>query len=598
MRGKFLYRGSEKLYLRGVTYGPFRAQEDGCEYHTSDVAARDFRMMAQAGINTVRVYTVPPRWLLDLAHEHGLLVLAGLPWEQHITFLDSAKRQKDIERKVREGVRSIAGHPALLGVAVGNEIPASIVRWHGRKRVERFLRRLYNAAKDEDPGALVTYVNFPTTEYLDLSFLDFSCFNVYLEDRERLEAYLARLQTLAANKPLVMAEIGLDSLRNGTVKQASVLDWQVRTVFAAGAAGLFVFAWTDEWHRGGLDIEDWDFGLTTRERKAKPALATTRDAFVEMPLAAGGDWPSFSIVVCTYNGGRTLRDTLDHATRLTYPDFEIIVVSDGSTDDSAAIAKSYAGVRVIETANQGLSAARNEGMRAARGEIIAYIDDDAYPDGHWLHYLGEAFRNSSHAAIGGPNLPPEGDGNIAECVAKSPGGPVQVLIGDNLAEHIPGCNFVVRKSALEAIGGFDPVYRTAGDDVDVCWRLQERGYTIGFHAAALVWHHRRNSFRAYWRQQKGYGKAEALLEQKWPGKYNAAGHVSWAGRLYGAGLLPGVGLISRIYHGPWNIAPFQLLYQPAVPLWQQLPQMPEWYMVNLFVGLLCLLSLSWKPLCG
>ena len=73
------------------------------------------------------------------------------------------------------------------------------MRWHGRRRIERFLERLYDAAKAEDPAALVTYVNYPTTEYLHLPFLDFVCFNVYLETRERLDAYLARLQNLAGD---------------------------------------------------------------------------------------------------------------------------------------------------------------------------------------------------------------------------------------------------------------------------------------------------------------------------------------------------------------------------------------------------------------
>src|SRR6266852_4284631 len=235
VQGKFLWHGGGKLYLCGVTYGPFHPREDGSEYQTPDLVARDFSMMAAAGVNTVRVYTAPPSWLLDLAAEHGLLVLAGLPWEQHVTFLDDRRRARDIERRVRRGVRSLAGHPALLGVTIGNEIPASIVRWHGRQRIQGFLHRLYDAAKSEDPGALVTYVNFPTTEYLELGFLDFSCFNVYLETEERLNGYLARLQNLAGEKPLVMAEVGLDSLRHGWRKQATTLDWQVRTAFAGGA---------------------------------------------------------------------------------------------------------------------------------------------------------------------------------------------------------------------------------------------------------------------------------------------------------------------------------------------------------------------------
>ena len=86
-----------------------------------------------------------------------------------------------------------------------------IVRWHGRTPYERFIERLYSAAKDEDPDALVTYVNYPSTEYLQLPFLDLLCFNVYLESEELLEAYLARLQNVAGDRPLLMTELGLDS---------------------------------------------------------------------------------------------------------------------------------------------------------------------------------------------------------------------------------------------------------------------------------------------------------------------------------------------------------------------------------------------------
>ncbi len=188
--------------MRGVTYGPFRPDENGCEYHDPETVDRDFAQMAEHGINAVRVYTVPPRWLLDVAQRHGLRIMIGLPWEEHITFLDSKKLAGDIERRVREGVRACAGHPALLCYTIGNEIPASIVRWYGHHRIEAFLERLYQATKDEDPEALVTYVNFPTTEYLQLPFVDFVSFNVYLETQEKLDGYLARLQNLAGDRPL------------------------------------------------------------------------------------------------------------------------------------------------------------------------------------------------------------------------------------------------------------------------------------------------------------------------------------------------------------------------------------------------------------
>jgi GT2 family glycosyltransferase len=593
--GKFIYKGDEKLYIRGVTYGTFRPGPDGREQYDRLQVARDFAQMREAGIDAVRTYTVPPHWFLDLAHEHGLHVMAGLPWEQHITFLDNAERQKDIINRVRTFVRECADHPAILCYTIGNEIPSPIVRWHGAKKVERFLRHLYDIVKQEDPAALVTYVNYPSTEYLQLPFLDFFCFNVYLESERTLDDYLARLQNIAGDRPLVMAEIGLDSQRNGETTQAETLNWQVRTCFAAGCAGAFVFAWTDEWWRGGYDIEDWDFGLVTRDRAPKPALAAVSRAFAEVPFPLDVEWPRVSVVVCTYNGAHLIRDCMEGLMRLEYPDFEVIVVSDGSTDQTAQIVSEYP-FRLISTENRGLSAARNTGMRAATGEIVAYTDDDARPDPHWLQYLAHSFKKYRFAGVGGPNLAPVGDGLIADCVANAPGGPIHVLLSNRVAEHIPGCNMAFRHDVLQEVGGCDPIYRVAGDDVDLCWRVQQAGGTIGFHPAALVWHHRRNFVKTYWKQQQGYGKAEALLEAKWPEKYNSAGHLTWSGRLYSKGITQALRLgPERIHHGVWGAGLFQSIYEPADGL-MSLPLMPEWFFIVFLFGALTALGLVWSPL--
>jgi glycosyltransferase involved in cell wall biosynthesis len=593
VQGKFLYVGEEKLYLRGVTYGTFRPGEGRGDYPEPQQVAADFRQMAENGVNSLRTYSVPPAYLLDLAAEHGLRVLVGLPWEQHVAFLDEPGLARSIERRVRKGVRASAGHPAILGFTIGNEIPASIVRWHGRRRVERFLRRLFDAVKAEDPGALVTYVNFPTTEYLQLPFLDFHCFNVYLETEGQLEAYLARLQNIAGDSPLVMAEIGLDSRRNGEDRQAQSVAGQVRLSFASGCAGAFVFAWTDEWHRGGHDVEDWDFGLTDRSRHPKPALVAVGQAFREVPFPSHAEWPAVSVLVCAHNGADTLRWCLEGIRELDYPDYEAIVIDDGSTDATAAIAREC-GYPAISTPNRGLSSARNTALEAASGEIVAYIDSDARPDGDWLRYLAASFRATDQVGIGGPNLPPP-DGWIADCVANAPGGPVHVLLSDQEAEHIPGCNMAFRRQALLEIGGFDPRYRAAGDDVDICWRLQENGGTLGFCAGAVVWHRCRDSVRAYWRQQIGYGKAEALLERKWPEKYNAGGHYSWGGRIYGNGVPQGLRRW-RVYYGRWGTNLFQAMYRTEAPALSALALMPEWYLVILLLAVLSGLGALWSPL--
>ena len=596
VRGRFLYAGEQKLVLRGVTYGTFAEGADGTQFPPPAVVEQDFRAMSAAGVNAVRTYTPAPRWLLDLAAAHGLYVLAGLPWEGHLTFLDRRETARSIERRVREQVRGMAGHPALLAYSIGNEIPAGVTRWHGRQRTERFLERLYDAAKDEDPETLVTYVNFPTTEYLQLPFVDFDSFNVYLEDRPALEAYLARLHNLAGDKPLVMAEIGLDSRRNGEAVQAAALEWQLGSAFRSGCAGAFAFAWTDEWHRGGHDIDDWDFGLVGRDRRPKPALEAVTRAFARLHRDEEMDWPRVSVVVCSYNGERWLPGCLEALERVEYPDFEVIVVSDGSTDATAEIARA-AGVTVVETdENHGLSHARNEGLAASTAEIVAYLDDDARPDPDWLRHLALSFARTEHVAIGGPNVPPPDTGPVADCIAHAPGGPVHVLVADDLAEHIPGCNTAVRREALAAIGGFDPRFRIAGDDVDVCWRLQEAGGTIGFSPGAMVWHHRRDTVKGYLRQQRNYGRAEALLEDKWPERYNRLGHLHWHGVIYGDARGRRHGRRSRIAYGTWGTQAFQSIYAPAPTLASSLTLMPESYAGAGALALLSALGALWAPL--
>src|SRR5260370_572653 len=157
VHGKSFFAGDTKHFVKGVTYGPFAVGSHGAQFPERAVVERDFALMRNAGINTLRVFTVPPVWLLARPDEGGL-------------------------------------------------------------------RR-----------------------------------------------YMGRLQNVAGDKPLVLTEFGIDSMRNGDDEQARILSWQVRTAFAAGVAGTFVFAWTDEWFTGGHLIENWAFGLVDRERRPKPA---------------------------------------------------------------------------------------------------------------------------------------------------------------------------------------------------------------------------------------------------------------------------------------------------------------------------------------
>jgi GT2 family glycosyltransferase len=594
--GKFLARGGRRVRLQGVTYGPFAPDADNQPFPAPGRVEGDFAQMGAAGINAVRTYHVPPEWLLRRADESGLMVFVGLPWvdepwRQHLDFLGCRRAQRDARQFVHRAAQLGRQHPCLLTYCIGNEFPPDVLRWHGGRRVERFLAELRDVCKQADPDGLVTYASYPPTEYLDVSFLDFVTFNVYLHDPETFRRYLFRLQNLVGDKPLVLGELGMDTLRHGEEAQARFLAGHVREAMLLGLAGTFLFSWTDDWHTGGCPIEDWAFGITRADRSPKASFHALRTVFGCSPAPLLPQAPRVSVVVCTYNGGRTLEQCLRSLRALDYPDYEVIVVDDGSTDDTPAIVSRFPNIRVVRQANRGLSVARNVGLQAATGAVVAYTDSDCFADPDWLTHLVDQLRRSGAAAVGGPNLSPE-DGWLAACVAAAPGQPTHVLESDQVAEHIPGCNMAFLREALLAINGFDPQYRKAGDDVDVCWRLQQAGHWITFAPAAFVWHHRRQTPRAYLHQQAGYGEAEALLRFKHPDKFNGRGDGKWRGVLYGPSL-PGLRLAQPvIYRGTFSTGLFQILYQPGPAHWAMLPGTLEWHAAAALLGLL---ALFWPP---
>jgi GT2 family glycosyltransferase len=575
--GKFFARGSRRWRAQGVTYGPFRPNAAGEPFPSAAVVADDFARMSALGINAVRVYHLTPPWLLRLADAHGLAIFLDVPWRKHLCFLDSGEAQREARALVRQAAALGRQHSCILAYSVGNEIPPNIVRWHGRRRVERFLAELADVAHQADPSGLVTYASYPPTEYLELGFLDFATFNVYLHDPETFRRYLLRLQTLVGDRPLLLGELGLDTLRHGEEAQARFLAGHVRESVLQGLAGAFVFAWTDDWHTGGHPVQSWAFGITAADRSPRAACQALSQTFAAAPAQLLPETPRVSVVVCSYNGSRTLGQCLRSLETLDYPDYEVIVVDDGSTDHTRAVLAEHPTVRAIHQANRGLSAARNVGLQEATGSIVAYTDADCYADPQWLTHLVYQLAHTSAAGVGGPNLAPE-DGRLAACVAAAPGQPMHVLESDQVAEHIPGCNMAFRREALLAVNGFDPVYRKAGDDVDLCWRLQQAGYWITFAPGAFVWHHRRQTPRAYLRQQAGYGEAEALLRFKHPDRFNGRGDGKWRGVVYGPAVRGLCLADAIIYRGTFGTGLFQCLYQPGPAHWAMLPSTLEWHL--------------------
>lgn len=586
--GKYFQTASgQALWWNGVSYGPFAPNSKGEPYPDPDRLDEDFKLIRAMRFNLVRLYEPPTEAVFAAAARHGLLLLVGLSWTDHVDFLASADAQNAILQRVRDQVSRLVDRPEVAGLVVGNELEKTLVRWMGPPKVQRFLDRLIQQAKAIAPQLLCGYATYPSTEYLMPRTADFHAVNIYLEQPDALRSYLAKIQHQAGNKPLVVTEFGLDVKQHGVEQQADFLRWQRRILLESGVAGGVWFAFTDEWQRGGQAITDWQFGLVTADRRPRPASAVAAaQPIVLQPLKES---PSFSVIVCTRNGSATLRACLESLQKLNYPHYELLLIDDGSTDAVPEIAKAFPRVRYLRQEPAGLSVARNRGMKEAKGSLLAYTDDDCIVHPDWLLHLSYAFAAGPKvAAAGGPNIPPPPRNGTEAVVAAAPGAPAHVLIDNIEAEHLPGCNLAIRKAALEHIGGFHPIFTSAGDDVDICWRLRAVGGQLKFSPGAMVWHHRRFTVQAYLKQQRGYGRAEALLMKHHPERFGALGGARWRGLIYGDAPPLYDPVEGSVFHGPLGEGLFQGIYRQSSAHWV------EWFSGVLWVACALLaLALQW-----
>ena len=227
--------------------------------------------------------------------------------------------------------------------------------------------------------------------------------------------------------------------------------------------------------------------------------------------------PLVSVVIAVRNGAATLPACLAALAAQDYPGVEVIVVDDGSTDTTADVARAT-GVRLIQTPGAGASVARNLGIEAARGAIVAFTDGDCVADPHWVRSLAEGLDASGAAGIGGRqvNVFPPGRQRLREALDAFFG--AAAVLADytrrderpRFVQHNASCCSAYRVEALRAIGGFRPGL-WPGEDVDLDLRLAATGATLYFVPQALVYHHRPGTFDWFRQMMRRYGDAERRL---------------------------------------------------------------------------------------
>ena len=417
--GRFFQRGSERVSLRGITYGPFSSS-----LGTHDHCLRDLDAIVGLGFNAIRVYERPSSPFLRCCGERGLASFVSLKWASNTEFVS---REDEILDALAADVVALRGESAVAGYFIGNEVPSTLVRWIGGVRVRRFLEKAFDRLHQLDPARLFSYANYPSTEYLQPRNGDFVSFNIYLEEREAVRRYVRRLHHLADDRPLVISEYGLDSVRNGEARQAETLAWLTEEVFGGGVAGAFLFSYTDDWFNGGRQMTDWGFGLVAKDRTPKLSAARMKATLTEcsaprLPAAT----PLVSAIVCSHNGHGFLPACLEHLSRSLYTNVEVLVIDDGSNPGIDAIVDQFPGMRYVRQEHTGLSVARNRGAQEARGEILAFTDDDCEPDPAWLSELVAEMQRQGVDACGGPNIAPPATTVMEAAIQRAPGNPTPI----------------------------------------------------------------------------------------------------------------------------------------------------------------------------
>ncbi|MBD2326919.1 glycosyltransferase [Alkalinema sp. FACHB-956] len=222
--------------------------------------------------------------------------------------------------------------------------------------------------------------------------------------------------------------------------------------------------------------------------------------------------PSFSVIVPTYNRPRLLQACLQAIAQMDYPRdrLEVIVVDDGGSQPLDEIVQPFItplSLKLLRQANAGPGAARNHGATEARGDYLAFTDDDCQPDRQWLRALASQAQTQPTAMLGGA---------IHNQLHRNPFAEASQLIISYLYQHFAdhpqaprfftSNNLAVPRDRFLALGGFDQAFRIASEDRELCDRWSQQPAALIYCPAAQVFHSHDLNLFSFWKQHFNYGR--------------------------------------------------------------------------------------------
>ncbi len=210
------------------------------------------------------------------------------------------------------------------------------------------------------------------------------------------------------------------------------------------------------------------------------------------PAGAGAAAPAASVVVVTRDRAASLRRTLSALARLDHPAFEVIVVDNGSTDDTAAAAAEAGATYVRTPARAGIAASRRAGAAAARGAVVAYTDDDCIPVAGWLAALERRLLAESDLGLVGGRVDNVGFAGRRQFKGRTrlaENGETEFVEDPRDADFFGNANLAFRREAYEEIGGYDPFFSSGRAEIDLAMSFRGAGYRVAYEPEAAVEHH-------------------------------------------------------------------------------------------------------------
>lgn len=254
--------------------------------------------------------------------------------------------------------------------------------------------------------------------------------------------------------------------------------------------------------------------------------------------------PELTVVIPSLNGARGVDRCLRAlAAQSVRPRLEIVVIDDGSADDTASVARAHGVTVITHPRNLGIAAARNTGLSAATADIVAFLDDDCEPDPEWARHLLAGYSDDDVAGVSGPIMARTPPGFLSGFLARNnPLAPLELELTDSYSvlyrlylylrrqwsarpETAPrdvysfaGANMSFRRKVLFEAGQFDERFRFGAEELDMCMRIRQDipGTRLVFVPGARIAHHFTPSLRDTLRRSRSYGIGSARLHRKWP----------------------------------------------------------------------------------